>query len=254
MKPYSTFLAFSLVCLSCFGQKEPIRLSEQQKDLVRQAYEAIHEDISTASMSEFNIQRSNVTHYLEQASFFSSLLKEIASNPETLELILRIRDGSYTEEGQFFRNMWLAAANDDSELDSLLQGLKFEKGLISWPGTGLLLEGIFFKTPFYKFISVSDKVVFGGTQLKKDMDVLEAKLLALGAPGLNYSELETKDLKFWVKLFQKLNSRLPELISLPCELYTGMSPHDVGTEELKIIFEKLSLFLNDMTQNAKPRQ
>lgn len=246
MKLYSNFLAFSLFCLSCFGQGEPIRLSERQKDLVRWAY-----DITREVMKTTPIPTGLTDPKPPNLVWVSDFLSKIANNDTLLERIINTKeDFFYTSTGALLQNVLLRAAENREYREIVLKGYQWEKcqkgflecGIPSW-NLDLIKFKLYNTLPF-------------GSNLKSNLDTIEALLIALELPKSDISVLTIKDLdayEFQMKLFAKLAPRLPELISLPCELYLGKSLKEVDKYELRSVLKKLNLFLKNVIKNAEPR-
>ena len=196
------------------------------------------------TLPQQELECPNYDYYLDQSIWLQSLLQKIQADPEATGLLIRIRDGFYREDGPYFYGMLQAAATNPKERDAFIRGLKYEKGVSWFPGWDLVWE---------KLVSGSDKVSFGKTQLKLDIDAFESKLEQFGLPKTDFSKLESKNLDIYeayFKFFVVSNSILPPLIAFLFGYYTEKSLKNLTEQDLRELLAKLILFLSDKERGA----
>ena len=196
----------------------------------------------------------DLAQFQAQVLLYTSVLQKINADPTTTELIIRIKNEFYEKDGEYFHGMLLAAARDKEGRDAFIRGLRYEKDVDLFPGWDLVWEKIW---------SGSDKVSFGKTQLKANIDELELRLEKFGLPKKDFSKLTTDSLDVYepyFKLFVQLDPKLPQLISTLFGYYTEKSLKNLTQTDLILILEKLISFLSDtdhgalwFIQEAKPR-
>ncbi|MEI6804915.1 MAG: hypothetical protein WCK49_00220 [Myxococcaceae bacterium] len=102
---------------------------------------------------------------------WASFIDTIAAHPETISILLRIRDSLYGPDGQLLKKILLSAAHDNTERDAFLAGQAYNKcvkehSIYQCLPTGLYQEAFM----HYASMKNSDKILFSKTRLKADLD------------------------------------------------------------------------------------
>jgi hypothetical protein len=181
---------------------------------------------------------------------YAQLSEKISENREATKLIRRIYEGFKGEDGRFLRATLVLAAQDRGEREAFLRAIKYEKGLICWPGFDLIGEKIWYGSP---------KVSFGNTQLKADINSLEKYLFPDPGTPEWLKNLEVSDLDVYepyFKFFLELEPKSNELLEFAIRYAQFLSCQFTLVGFLK----SLNLWLADRTNGiasilaaAKPR-
>lgn len=248
MKLINNLCGYLLLFSLSFGnaQAQPSKPSyDLPYDLIRNISQEIRALNILSQASQLDIwAQLDLAENLIDTCFKETYLDGIQKDPEILDLILRVRDGFYRQDGQYFWGMLVTAASSRDERDAFIRGMKFEKGASWFPGWDVA----------WKKIAGSDMTYFGDTQLKTDIDALEKKLQNLGLAPVDYSKIETEQFDFYeayLKLFVRFESQLPNLISSLFQFYTNQSLKSMNQNQLLELLQKLNNFKKEALEWAQ---
>lgn len=167
----------------------------------------------------------------------SDTINKILEQPDIVQKILTVRNSLYSEEGLVLKRIIFNALKNKSDRDDLVAGLKYDKckkWIWECPKPPIGIDYIRFK--------------YQGN-LKKQIDALEASLIALGiVPDSDLSNFDPNQLDPYESYFALTNQFEPivgDLISTLFNYYTAKSLEDLDSSELEELLKKLNAFMND---------